>query len=364
LTRRLIIYLNSYVDSQFAIWQTLNPDLWFDAPLPGDSLPTDPLIPFHTDTKRTYWTSEMTRDWRKLNYDYDVLEPQPTAPSLPTAPTGTPATTPQTQPGAPTTTTPPAKKPEYLAKVKESINKCYSITRRDCLKSPDLLGSGGDQTDYIINVVYDRYALGGTPYTIHFFLGVVDEVIQTFHKLITHHPNHIGSVFTFSSGVELNNNTGCQNCIDQRKAGRLSKAQIPITSVLLKHAGNPAISAISKIIPGQVEDYLTKNLHWKFLRTDGSEIPVSSLPETKIFIMAGKGEHAEDNSKLSNYHGYAPMWGPCHGKAGGAIKDDPALKKFAAIEAVRTHIQGQVTALTGLAQGLHEGIHRSLGGGH
>ena len=69
--------INSNVDKQLAMWQTLNPTKWFDGLSRGDTGPTAALAPFHKDTKFTMYTSNDCRDWTKLNYQYDDLENTP-----------------------------------------------------------------------------------------------------------------------------------------------------------------------------------------------------------------------------------------------------------------------------------------------
>ncbi|RKK99297.1 hypothetical protein BFJ71_g6299 [Fusarium oxysporum] len=77
------------IDLLLAIWQCLNPKLWFDNGQSGDSdtagatassvtddKETDPLEPFHkkeNDPEKEVWTAQACRDWTELNYQYDDL---------------------------------------------------------------------------------------------------------------------------------------------------------------------------------------------------------------------------------------------------------------------------------------------------
>ncbi|KAL2038420.1 hypothetical protein N7G274_008759 [Stereocaulon virgatum] len=64
------------LDRILAMWQTLDWDKWFDAHQKDDPLPSDPLLPFHTDTEKHPWSSDRARSWIKLGYQYDDLVPQ------------------------------------------------------------------------------------------------------------------------------------------------------------------------------------------------------------------------------------------------------------------------------------------------
>ncbi|KAL2845050.1 hypothetical protein BJY01DRAFT_247870 [Aspergillus pseudoustus] len=64
------------LDRLFAIWQTLNPDEWFDADTDGINprMRTAPLRLFHKDTAGTLWTPSDARDWLQLGYTYPELQ--------------------------------------------------------------------------------------------------------------------------------------------------------------------------------------------------------------------------------------------------------------------------------------------------
>jgi tyrosinase len=72
------------IDRLFAIWQSLNPDKWFETDIQryfdqkivgSGTLITNktPLRPFHKDTTGTLWTPDDARDWFKLGYTYPEL---------------------------------------------------------------------------------------------------------------------------------------------------------------------------------------------------------------------------------------------------------------------------------------------------
>jgi hypothetical protein len=110
----------------------------------------------------------------------------------------------------------------------------------------------------------DSYALGGDPYTLHFFIGQVsDTEVTNKTTIIARLPRYVGSVHTFSSRLNDGESNHCANCARQVEAGALSTAQIPLTMTLLQHAANDSITDINHIAPGAVEPYLKHNLTWK-----------------------------------------------------------------------------------------------------
>jgi hypothetical protein len=76
-------------------------------------------------------------------------------------------------------------------------------------------------------------------------------------------PSYVGSIYTFSSTLELSGEGTCQNCVEQANAKILSGAQVPITAILLDHCKNPDIPEINTMDPEAVERYLTQHLTWR-----------------------------------------------------------------------------------------------------
>jgi tyrosinase len=105
------------------------------------------------------------------------------------------------------------------------------------------------------------FALDGAQYSLHFFLGnVADEDISTRTSMISAHPRHVGSMYTFSSAEVTRH---CSNCKKQTEEGILSTAQLPLTVHLLNQAADANIPDIHHIDHHSVERYLEKHLTWK-----------------------------------------------------------------------------------------------------
>lgn len=73
--------------------------------------------------------------------------------------------------------------------------------------------------DYIIDVKYDRYALGGQSYTIKFYLGDHSDENNTHFEP----RNFAGSVYTVGGGSRKTRDS-CVNCKTQAEAEVLSYA--------------------------------------------------------------------------------------------------------------------------------------------
>ncbi|KAI0890804.1 tyrosinase domain protein [Annulohypoxylon nitens] len=163
------------IDRLTAIWQSLNPENWFD----GDSESSlyNELTPFHKDKEATTFKSNDVRDWRKLGYEYAITK-------------------------------------KDTEDIKKDIDELYgneSLTRDSVPKR-----------DYILSIRYDRYALGGSPFLINIFFEDVDR--KDFYD--TKSKNFIGSVFNFSANIH---GTDCGNCIRQQQDSVRSVSQLPAT---------------------------------------------------------------------------------------------------------------------------------------
>ncbi|KFY12493.1 hypothetical protein V491_06774 [Pseudogymnoascus sp. VKM F-3775] len=295
------------VDRQVAIFQAYNPTLWFnDIPQAEFAKPTDPLYPFQYDTDGNYWSSEMCRDWKRLSYDYDIPAQRSSGgvPSLLALSAETEDTN--------------------RSSFNLMLNGRYGHTRKALQAATEI---NGRENDYIINIIYDRYALNGKAYTTYFFLGDLPAGATTkmTDQVRSQARNCIGSMYTFSSNLEVREGEHCGNCVDQRAAGLLSGAQIPITGMLLSVAKDTSTPELSSLEPDGVQTYLDQQLQWlAFDNTTGARLDISeSLPRTRIFVMKGNVDHhLNDDTKLCHYLDYEALWSVSRDKDGGAKSDE------------------------------------------
>jgi tyrosinase len=275
------------IDRLLAIWQSLYWDLWWDQREPGgdhvrDDDPDDFLQPFHTkdngDLTKDVWTATKCKDWTKLNYHYDDLMLLTKNALLPD---GT------------------LDEEKYKMDLHLYINNVYPSTkalvqaiRNSDVPTPEGLApdtSNADERneewkDYIINVVYDRYALDGRAYTIEFYLGGPPGKPETHFA----RENYVGQVYTFGGGAR-NLEASCSNCKTQAEKGILSCGQVPLTIQLLHHSLDDVHEHSIKDFNG-VEEYLTKNLSWRFVQLGGGEVNPSKFSETRVQVLRGVGK--------------------------------------------------------------------------
>ncbi|SCV31922.1 uncharacterized protein FFFS_03045 [Fusarium fujikuroi] len=283
------------VDRQFAIYQNNNgKDQWFTgATKDTDPSPKDHLYPFHTDTKFKHWNSNDVRDWTTLGYTYPDLAPE--TDSSGTAP---------------------------LELVQKRLTEKYGVLRRVLHEVGSTQNIEGLDNDYVINIIYNRFALNGGSYSIHFFIGKESDipVSPEDYKLSV---DYIGGIHTFSSSYWTRGNengVNCENCQKQQKSHQLSKGQLPVTLALLQRAlhEDDRWAEISHLGKDHVVEYMTKHLHWRVVAVPNELLKTDDLPDLKVFFKAGKAEHPEDPGKPSKYFGYEHQWEVTKGKLGGA----------------------------------------------
>ena len=293
--------------------------MWFDDPQKGkdppataDPLPSDPLLPFHYDTEKHLWSSDRARCWKELGYQYDDLVPQPNTPE---------------------------DSPKYLEDLRKHIKELYPSTSSIVQGTPGYTLPNEKFNDYIINVIYDRYALKGRAYAILFFIGKPPERLSSYRES----ENFVGAVYTFSAPViGEDGSTACDNCAQQSSQGVLSKAQIPITVPLLAaaplhapiHAGDPPQVPIPGIglgalDPRPVESILhdpVEGLQWKFVALGGTEIEAEKFPNTEIAVLHGYGSHPVEDDQMPEYHKYKILKRAVKNRYLGFGHDDTQLK--------------------------------------
>ncbi|KAL4759696.1 uncharacterized protein BDW70DRAFT_161397 [Aspergillus foveolatus] len=130
------IYHNN-IDRLTAMWQILNWEKWFDDDR-SKLIKDNTLTPFHKDADRNFWKSDDVRDWRALGYDYEILQ---------------------------------GRTHNYMDD-RKGILKCIETLYGNPTKNlyEGLLKHHGDREDYVITVVYDKFALNGAPYKVNLFL--------------------------------------------------------------------------------------------------------------------------------------------------------------------------------------------------
>lgn len=265
------------------LWQCLNWDRWWDRTNSGpehptkfrDDKPEDPLLPFHDkdhgDPEKDSWTADKCRDWTVMNYQYDDIWDVSQR-----------ALTPDGE---------RLDEAVFQSEMLKHINTRYpntlslvsSIRKTNYLDTPAGLDEPSKTwSDYIINVIYDRYALEGFSYSIEFYLsGPNGTEKNRFSRR-----NYIGQVYHFGGSVK---ETACANCKVQEDSDILSRGQVALTIHLLHRAIDADDESLSNFKDDDVEKHLKDHLHWRFVRLGGVEEPASKFPKTKVKLLRGVG---------------------------------------------------------------------------
>ncbi|KAI8262177.1 tyrosinase precursor [Colletotrichum sp. SAR 10_77] len=180
------------IDRLFAIWQALNWEKWWDGTEPDHVDPHDNrhtlLQPFHlkdNDPEKQVYTADLTRDWNKLGYSDDVLKETAAVEDVVNTADGT------------------LKEEAFKSALRAKLGTLYPSAPTEggldkklapiptrSAKMEDIEWFSGNPeratwNDYIINVDYDRYAGGGSSYSVEFFLGGprAADATDNFHPL-------------------------------------------------------------------------------------------------------------------------------------------------------------------------------------
>ncbi|KAM0421046.1 hypothetical protein ACHAPT_011117 [Fusarium lateritium] len=329
------------IDRLLSMWQALNWDKWWDTQEPPppeetdkdgkkkenvpDPTPDDDLLPFHrieTEQHDTgFYTSELVRDWTKLNYTYDTLAPAPVA----------------------LLSNGSLNEELYRAELLAKINTLYTSTGEyysklledESIVNEEFFGPNNTKfhtwNDYIINVVYDRYALNGSSYAIEFWLGGRDNDRES---TFLYPENLVGRVYSLAGLTPSSPITpgGCANCGSQRDNKVLSRGQVVLTIPIISQALNEEYRHLDTMRGRDVIPYLEKHLHWRFVPIGGGpEKPASEFPDTVISVLRGTGKY-EGLSKTKKvlppkYANYKLQYGPTEKKPAGLTSDDEVLGK-------------------------------------
>ncbi|MCJ1314037.1 hypothetical protein MMC25_007717 [Agyrium rufum] len=267
------------IDRIFAIWQFLNTDKWFDARLDGDPPPEAALQPFHKDTDNHPHSSDDIRCCKSLGYLYPELVDT------------------------------------NVKKLRLEMYSKYGLEATEELKS---LATEGDHSDYLVNIKYDRLALGGNPFYIRLFLGPKNEAGSFAER-----PYLLGSVYSFSSAAEM-----CLNCMDQQEQRVYSRAQIPISLQLTQLAKSATDPGMATLEPKAVEAFLKDNLWWDVKPLRGVDISAQDTSAALLHVVVEKGtprygwSSNETDGVIPHFHqnSYSPLYEVTAGKLAGATE--------------------------------------------
>ncbi|KAL4721786.1 hypothetical protein ACLX1H_011280 [Fusarium chlamydosporum] len=308
------------IDRLLAMWQCLNWEKWFDGVRTQnveDKKRDGPLMPFHrkksTDPTTGYWTSDDVRDWTHLGYQYDDLIPKPEA------------IDPDKHVLIEKTFKTDLKK--HIEDIYPSAQKYWKAVFEKKNRDENKYFWGPTNTkqetwnDYVINVIYDRYALEGSSYSIQFWLGGDGKDPNTTFR---DEENLIGQVYSFA-GMDPSTET-CSNCASQKDKKVLSCAQVLLTIPLMSQALDDRFEHINTTRVDAVIVYLRNHLRWKFVQIGGFEMPAEEFPNTTISVLRGIGKPLtapdEETDIPPIYAGYEILHKVTQEKACGVTEED------------------------------------------
>jgi len=220
-----IFYLHhANIDRLIALWQAINPGVWTAV---GDG--TKDLKPFR-DPNDSFWNSNKSYKYSDLNYTY----------------------------------------PEFLG-LENSTQEAIKRAIRDKVErlyNPLRANTDPHGYDWTIRVHCKKYELGGSSFQILIFLGEPPADPEQWFAS----PNYVASHAIFArSGYR-----SCSNCMEHED--NLIESILHLNSKIEELAE----FGISPFHPDIVKPYLTKQLHWRVLKVDGTVVDVSDLPSLEI----------------------------------------------------------------------------------
>ncbi|KAJ5497079.1 Di-copper centre-containing protein [Penicillium fimorum] len=187
----IFFIFHNNIDRLTAMWQMLHWKKWFDDDCSKPTQNND-LKPFHR-TEEEFWKSDDVQNWRKLGYEYEILKGRT------------------------------HHCDDDQKKIQADITKLYGNQTKKLFDG--LPKQDGRQDDFVITVIYDKYALNGGAYKINLFLEGADNFRGPESE------GFIASIYNFSSSLDSG---ACGNCQQQKEDGVKCIAQVPAT-VPIRH---------------------------------------------------------------------------------------------------------------------------------
>ncbi|KAK6337080.1 hypothetical protein TWF718_009866 [Orbilia javanica] len=299
------------IDRLFALWQNIwgpgeqhwlkssYPDSSWNDPegnwstKPGSVVTSQtPLAPFRFGSgDNDYYTSDDVKDWSKLGYTYSGL-PRPWHPEGVDAPA--------VHEGL-------ASKSflQFRRDVVQAINQSRGIARNEFLDwAKEHNGLKDDEpsrtfNDYVANVTYNKYALDGKSYIIHFILGDASKS-ESGKILIGERAEIVDTVYNFA-GFDP---AACDNCRKQREQGALSASQVSLNRALLKLLKDESVD-LNTLDEEAVTKFLNDELKWFVTDKAGQIIDIETLvPQFEVQIAVGEVKYFRDPTKITTHGNY------------------------------------------------------------
>ncbi|PGH12901.1 hypothetical protein AJ79_04001 [Helicocarpus griseus UAMH5409] len=296
------------IDRMWAIWQTLNPDKWFESAdkntffqeaigLADTITPQTKLRPFHSDKKGTCWTPEGARDTLNFGYTYPELQTWDSKYNS----SGT------------------YNRELHLADIRKTINEKYGASRTELLGNPTLgekTDDGVKSNDFAFSVRYKKYALDGNPFTIKIYLAPGDG------KPRSPETDYVTEVYNFSSPSIIDGKEICSNCTTVAATASKATSYLSITYVLVQCVKRGILASLKEDV---VTAFLQKNLYWRLYQR-GRELDRFAMEKIELEVLGSfnSANHNKNPTFLTGFKGFRDI-PALAGGSDGAL--DPKLKQ-------------------------------------
>lgn len=276
---------HAMIDRCFALWQALYPNSYvqpmsalaatFNFPAGTVETATSPLYPFHKDTKGTLYTSNTVKNVTSFGYTYPELVSgkQSDVKAAINALYGNTA-------GSSTVSSKSKSKRETI----DNVGAAAGV--QDAVDN-----NSGNSTQYICNIVSQKFAMNGS-YAIYVFIG---DVTNDTSQWATSE-NLVGTHAVFASLTPASQAQA--QAMGMNQDLKVSGA-IPLTTMLVNKV---AAGSLASLDTATVEPYLTANLDWRVAMMDGTEIPVSDVPDLSVSVVTAQVQPATSRDAF-------PKWG-------------------------------------------------------
>ncbi|KAK6332681.1 hypothetical protein TWF730_004340 [Orbilia blumenaviensis] len=311
-------------DRLLALWQQTHPKQWIKSTYNGDkkyeyvagnwSIPmhtvvdgTTPLMPFFrlVEGRHVAFNSFDVEDFAQYGYTYPLIDRQWQVPYDEN------------------------KREEDIKKITKAVNNAYGTVRQTIIKHAERAGPergrairgltdidqnlegniAGNVSDYVVNVVFDRYANRGSGYIVHILLGQSSERNGKINLQGSTIP--AGTVIALGNGLQptVEGEGGCENCAKQKAGKILSAGQVLLSKSILDNIVSdddnyPEIDRLNKV--EEIKDYLTENLHWKVTDFTGRILDTSGedFKDLRISVAIGTMTFYEEKTRHPTFANY------------------------------------------------------------
>ena len=150
--------------------------------------------------------------------------------------------------------------------------------------------------EYTANVVCQGFALGGS-YNIYIFIGAP----ASENPLSWANDNNLCGTHSNFAAPGMNSQT-------------LVTGDIPLTSTLVDKL---AVGQLGNLGRNMTLPYLTKNLGWRVMKSDGTAVPNDQVPGLTVAVRSSDVTPAASDSEFPSYGQWQDHQECTHGKAGG-----------------------------------------------